>query len=186
MAARLTILLLLLIPDRVLADRCPGPPVDTIVDAALRHAGLQLGQVGSWRRRLSWAALLPRISGRVARSSSRSAGWDLGPRQSGQDVDSYLALRWEVRATWDLSRLVFDTREVAVSRRSSQLGQERRRLVQRVIRLYYERCSLLHLVRHRTGLEEDPQRRRSTRLLRVTALLNALTGGALAKELVDE
>lgn len=184
MTVRLTLVLLLLIPARVLADdRCPGPTVEAVVDAALHHAGLRLAQVRSWRRRLTWAGLLPRISGRVARSSSWSEGWDLGPRQSGQDVDSHLALRWEVRATWDLSRLMFDTRELSISRRSSQIGQERRKLVQHVIQLYYERCSLLHLVRHRTALEEDPQRRR---LLRVRALLNALTGGVLAKELVDE
>ena len=159
------------------------PAVEEVVAAAREQAGRIRGRAVSWRRRLGWSAVLPKLTTRVTRSLGWKEGWDLGPRQSGQDLDHYLSLRWEVRATWDLSRLVFDQRVVGVSRRASKLGQERRKLAGRVIQLYYERCGLIHLLRDTgTTLEQSVRRKGLTRLLEVTALLNSLTGGVLSRE----
>ena len=116
---------------------------------------------------------------RLTRNISQGEYWDLGPRQPAQDLNRYLATRWEVRATWDLSRLVFDRRELTVSSRTSQLADQRRRLVQQVIRLYYERCSLIDMQLRSAEPLGHSQR---IRMLQLTASLDALTGGLYSKE----
>ena len=154
-----------------------------LVRAALVHQRLAKPRAPGWQRRLAWVGLLPKVTARLSRSAGRSEYWDLGTAPD-QDMNNYHALRWEVRASWDLSRLVFDPRALAVSRRGSQLGAERRKLGQRVITLYYERCHLLD-IRHEMRSAPHPDgtgwnAEKEVRLRVVTALLETLTGTRLS------
>jgi hypothetical protein len=171
-------------PSSVAAEACESPTIHELVQAALVHEGLAKPRASSWRRRLAWSSVLPKLTARVSRSAGRSEYLDLGAAPD-QDLNNYLALRWEVRATWDLSRLIFDRRELAISRRESQLGAERRRLRGRVIALYYERCHLLdirHKARMRPGSHPDGwSTEKEVRLRVITALLETLTGCRLSR-----
>lgn len=164
---------------------CPrGPHVETVIAAALRQQpSLHRDRALSWRRRVIWSALLPKLSARLARSESWGEYVDINPQQPDKlDLNSYLALRWEIRATWDLSKIVFNSQDLSVSQRAIQVSKERRQLLDRIVQLYFERCHLL--VMSRMQRSEDPQLTASNqlKLLQLTALLNALTGGVFDRE----
>jgi hypothetical protein len=154
--------------------------VTEVVARALRHAGLDPRPEAGWRRRLAWSALLPRISGRFSHLSGNAELLDLHASSGGNrlDLSGYLALRWEVRASWDLSRLLFDSRELGISARASQLANERAALAERVVQLYFERLRLLRINKDKVSAPAalDVQ----LELARTTALLDALTGGLYA------
>jgi hypothetical protein len=155
--------------------RC-GPPVERVVSAALERAGLERQQERSWRTRLGWSALLPRFSGRLG--ESRYAGEVLDSRSAleAQSLNSYLAFRWEIRATWDLAHLVFDPRELRVAARVGQNAARRQQLLEHVVRLYFERCHLL-LTKGMPTDGPDQASRQDLEVQRLTALLDGLTGG---------
>ena len=116
--------------------RAACPSLAKAVKAAIGRAGLAKRR-SRWLRRLRWAALLPRLSTRVVGSDGKSAYADMRPDAPDRlDVNSYGAIRWEVRATWDLSRLLLDTRELRITALADQRHQARRQLVHRVVRLY--------------------------------------------------
>jgi hypothetical protein len=156
------------------------PTVEAAIGAALRVAGHDPGRGKSWQRRLGWSGLLPKLTARMSQSQSEGELLDLrADTPSRLGLSGYLSLRWEVRATWDLSRLLFDARELQVSSRSSGLARERAALVERVVQLYFERVRLLLMA----GTPEPaPQAalERQIALQRVTALLDAMTGGLLS------
>jgi hypothetical protein len=154
------------------------PKVEQVIAAALAVAGQPRDAGRSWRRRLAWAALLPRLSARIGQTVSDGELLDLradAPSRLG--LSGYLSLRWEVRASWDLSRLLFDGRELRISSRSSQLERERSALVERVVQLYFERLRLILLAE---SPEPAVALERRIALQRVTALLDAMTGGLLS------
>lgn len=157
----------------------PGmPKVEQVIAAALAAAGQRRDPGRGWRRRLAWSAVLPKLSARIGQTLSDGEILDLradAPSRLG--LSGYLSLRWEVRASWDLSRLLFDGRELRISSRSSQLERERSELVERVVQLYFERLRLILLAE---SPEPAVALERRIALQRVTALLDALTGGLLS------
>jgi len=146
-----------------------------LLRAALLRAHLERGQVASWRRRIAWAALLPRVSGRVYRSTGEGSYQDLRPdRPISLDLNNRVAFSWEIRATWDLGRLVFDARELQAAASSQQLARRREAVIDRVVELVHRRRWLAGLVRQGEATSED-----RLELQALTARLDALTGGVL-------
>jgi hypothetical protein len=136
----------------------PDPPVRAVVAAAIRHAGLNGDPGRSMRRRARWAALAPWITVRA----SRDLGWT--DDSSPVEVDHGEVL--EVRATWRLDRLVFDSSETRAAGLDGSRLRARRELTREVIHLYFRRQRL------RAEAAADP-----LELAEVTALLEELTGG---------
>ncbi len=156
------------------------PSVKEVIAAALHVAGHTSAPGRAWRRRLAWSAVLPKLTAQVSQTRSEGELLDLrADTPSRLGLSGYLALRWEVRATWDLSRLLFDGRELRISSRASQLERERAALVERVVRLYFERVRLL-LMAEAPGTAGEAALERQIALQRVTALLDACTGGLLS------
>jgi hypothetical protein len=153
-----------------------GPPVEQVVAAALERAGLDGSQERSWRTRLGWSALLPRVTGVVG--ESHASGEVVDPRYalSSSSIKNYLAQQWQVRATWDLSRLVFDTRELRVAGRARRTAIQRRTLLEHVVRLYFDRCRLL-LSEGMIAATPEQKLQQDLELRRLTALLDGLCGG---------
>jgi hypothetical protein len=166
--------------------RCPGPSVDQVVRAARARLVRHGAALRSARLRLGWSSLLPRISGRVARSSGSAAYMDIYPT-ARLDQNQHLATRWEVKASWDLTRLVFDDRELRISSQAVKLARWRRSEAERVVQLYFERCRLLVMTRGggSGGVAlaggTDGRLQAQMKLMRVTALLNVMTGGLLSR-----
>jgi hypothetical protein len=141
------------------------PPVRAVVAAAIRHAGLAGDPGRALRRRARWAGVVPWISVRAA----RDLGWTDTTSASassitGIDVDHGEVI--EVRATWRLDRLVFDTNETRALGLDASRSRARRELAREVIHLYYRRQRLA------ADPAADP-----LELAEVTALLDELTGG---------
>jgi hypothetical protein len=139
----------------------PDPPVREVVAAAIRHAGLGGDPAAGLRRRARWAGLVPWISVRAG----RNLDW------SDEDpvvVDHGEVL--EVRATWRLDRLVFDTSESRAVALEAGRTRARRELTREVIHLYFRRQRL------RADPAADP-----LELEEVTAVLDELTGGRLTR-----
>ncbi|MCA9665803.1 MAG: hypothetical protein KC503_09455, partial [Myxococcales bacterium] len=108
---------------------------------------------------------------RWSRANGRTADLDVSEPDGGR---WYAADRWEVRATWDLSRLVFDGRELRVAAAARARARARRALVDRVSALFVER-ERLRATRPHTA---EMQRAASIALARTNALLDLLTGAS--------
>lgn|SRR5690348_3287484 len=157
------VIALLLATSTARADDAVDPPVHDLVTAAIQHAGLAGDPGASLRRRARWAGLAPWITVRA----SRDLGWSDDAGITG-DVDHGEVI--EVRATWRLDRLVFDSSETRAVGLTDARARARRDLTREVIHLYFRRQRLL------ADPAGDPYE-----LAEVTATLDELTGGRLTQ-----
>jgi hypothetical protein len=143
-----------------------GPSIGAVLKAAYEAAGLDRDPGGSWIRRARLAGLVPWVTVRTARDTS----W----QEPQSEVGHSTAL--EVRATWRLDRLLFDSRELQVAALEASRRRERRRLAARVIRSYF-------IWRRAAGISDVGDDRTSPRVAEATAELDALTDGWFSLEL---
>lgn len=145
-----------------------GPPIGAVLSAAYATAGLDRDPAGSWIRRARLAGLVPWVTVRTARDTS----WQDEHSEVGHGTSL------EVRATWRLDRLLFDSHELQVSAIEAARRRERRRLATRVIRSYFawRRAAGVAL-----GAGDD---RAAVRAAEATAELDALTDGWFSSELL--
>jgi hypothetical protein len=145
-----------------------GPPIGAVLSAAYATAGLEHDAAGSWTRRARLAGLVPWVTVRTARDTS----WQDEHAEVGHGTSL------EVRATWRLDRLVFDSHELQVSTIEATRRRERRRLATRVIRSYFawRRAAGVAL-----GADDDVV---AARAAETTAELDALTDGWFSSELL--
>jgi hypothetical protein len=148
------------------AARVPvvGPPIGAVLTAAYAAAGLDRDPGGGWIRRARLSGLIPWLTVRTTRDTS----W--------QDMQSEVGhgSSVEVRATWRLDRLVFDSRELQVAGIEAARRRERRRLAARVIRAYFA---------WRRAAAQAVDDRVPVRVAEATAELDALTEGWFSDEL---
>lgn len=152
--------------DLALAPPTPAPPIGEVLEAAYQAAGLDRDPATGWNRRARLAGLVPWLSVRFGRDASWN---DLDP-----EIDHDTTV--EVRATWRLDRLVFDSRELQVSSIDTARRRERRRLASRVIRTYFAWRRLAAASVRRPGL--------APRAEEAAAELDAVTDGWFSDELV--
>ena len=143
-----------------------GPSVAAVLTAAYASAGLDRDPGKSWIRRARIAGLVPWLTVRTARDTS----W----QEPQSEVGHSTAL--EVRATWRLDRLLFDSRELQVAALEASRRRERRRLAARVIRSYFT-------WRRAAGIADANDDRTSPRVAEAIAELDALTDGWFSLEL---
>jgi hypothetical protein len=144
-----------------------GPSIGAVLSAAYAAAGLDRDPGGSWIRRARLAGLVPWVTVRTARDTS----WQDQQSEVGHGTSL------EVRATWRLDRLLFDSRELQVAAVESARRRERRRLATRIIRSYFT-------WRRAAGIAVDAgDDRVSARVAEATAELDALTDGWFSEQL---
>jgi hypothetical protein len=143
-----------------------GPSVGAVLAAAYADAGLDRDPGGGWIRRARIAGLIPWVTVRTA--------YDTSWQDPQSDVGHSTAL--EVRATWRLDRLLFDSRELQVAALEASRRRERRRLAARVIRSYFT-------WRRAAGIADANDDRTSPRVGEAIAELDALTDGWFSREL---
>jgi len=146
-----------------------GPPVGAVLSAAYATAGLDHDPGAGWTRRARLAGLVPWVTVRTARDTS----WQDEHSEVGHGASL------EVRATWRLDRLLFDSHELQISAIEAARQRERRRLATRVIRSYFtwRRAAGVAL-----GAGDD---RVAARAAEATAELDALTDGWFSNELLQ-
>jgi len=162
--------------DRLAMIEASEPTVAEVVEAALRHAGLDEKPAGGWKMRARAAALLPWISLRAARDTS----WEDRARQVG-GVDHGVVL--EARATWRLDRLVYDPSEIRATTVEQQRARAAAAVTERVTALYYKRRRAQIEALWQAGETSQETALRALAVDELTAQLDGLTGGWLARRL---
>jgi hypothetical protein len=142
-----------------------GPGVGAVLAAAYAAAGLDHDPKDSWIRRARLSGLVPWVTVRTARDTS----WQDDQSEVGHGTSL------ELRATWRLDRLLFDSRELQVAAVESARRRERRRLAARVIRTYFA-------WRRAASIASDDERV-ATRVAEAAAELDALTDGWFSAQL---
>jgi hypothetical protein len=175
-------------PDPVLlrAATAGDPPVEVLRRAASALAAVEPARARSLLQRARWAALLPEVRLRLDRRFGRTESIDFGgaptdPVDSPVGVDTINDLRYEARATWDLSRLVFNPDEIAAGTQALRIADVRREVESAVIRLYFERRRLKAEALASDASDMASRVRLDLRVQETEAELDALTGGAFSR-----
>lgn len=162
---------------RALAELPTRPSVAQVQEAALRRATLAPRSAQRWLRRARAAALLPEIQAGVDLRSDQ--GWKLDQAADDGDAlsqDLGAARNIQLRASWDLDRLIFNPDELRAARAALDLADVRERLLLRVTQLYFERHQLLLEIASLPARDGREAIARQVRLLEVEAVLVGLTG----------
>ena len=115
------------IPDVALTALPEAPPIATVIAAGYAAAGLDRDPSHNWNVRARLGGLVPQVT--VAD----------GIDSTWHDIDPNIGRRqiFEVRATWRLDRLLFDTNELHVATIEASRRREKRRVANLVIRAYF-------------------------------------------------
>ncbi len=114
------------------------PSVRELQRIAARVAEVHPERARSWLRRAGKAALLPSLRVTVGRGYGELVR-DTMNQPIYTSNDNW---RFEVQATWQLDRLVFDRNELRASREAQRVGARREELLTRVAQLYFARRRL--------------------------------------------
>jgi hypothetical protein len=96
-------------------------------------------------------------------------------------VDTTNDVRYELRATWDLSRIVFNPDEMAASAQALRMADVHREIESLVIQLFFERRRLKAEALASDASDRASGFRLDLRVQEIEAELDALTGGAFAR-----
>lgn len=174
-------------PDPAAVQRAlnDGPPIDVLRAAATALALAEPERARSLVQRARVAAWLPEVRFRVDRRFGRSESLDVSPAPLADappvSLDTVDEVRYEARATWDLSRLVFNPDELAAHAEALRMADVRREVESMVIRLYFERRRLKVEAVTTDGNDMASNLRREARIEELEAELDALTGGAFLR-----
>lgn len=152
------------------------PDVDALVRAAWASAGLGAEDDRDRRSRLRIAGWLPKLDAGVRYDWGDRWDYRYEPGEPRVDQlhrdDGY---SWDVGLSLDLAQAAYPDAELAAAREAVRRAAERRELAVEIIRLDFERRSLLV---HGLPAARSPDR---LRLDELTAVLDAWTGGAFAR-----
>lgn len=123
----------------------PEPTVDELCRAAVALALAEPERARSFIVRARAAGWLPELRFRVFRRFARTEGLTLDDTATTTpvDVSGVDDVRYEWRATWDLSRIVFNPDELQAHAEALRMADVRHDIQSLVIRLYFERRRLL-------------------------------------------
>ena len=175
-------------PALLRALAAADPPVDALRAAASALALTEPDRARSLVTRARFAGWLPEVRGRVDRRYARAESVDLGSSVTTPlapvGIDSDNDVRYELRATWDLSRIVFNPDEIGAHFQALRSGDARREIESLVIRLYFERrrlkAELSAADATATGMPLSGMKL-ELRVEEIEAELDALTGGAFTR-----
>jgi hypothetical protein len=161
------------------------PPIDRLRAAASALALAEPARAHSLVQRARWSAWLPEVRFRVDRRFGRSESLDVPPVPLSDappvSLDTVDEVRYEWRASWDLSRLIFNPDELAAHAEALRIADVRREVESVVIHLYFERRRLKIEALTADANDVASNLRRDMRIEELEAELDALTGGAFLR-----
>ncbi len=164
------------------------PEAACLVEArgrAVSHTLAEPSRARSVVERARRAAWLPELRLRVDRRLGRAESLDFpaggSPALPPLGLDTSNDVRYEARATWDLSKLVFSTEELAALGQALRMADMRREVESLANRLYFERRRLK--MESQLAPPSDPaaEARRDVRVQELEADLDALSAGAFSR-----
>ena len=161
------------------------PPIDALRAAATALVLAEPARARSLVDRARLAGWLPEIRIRVDRRFNRAESADLGASLGAPlapvGIDSNNDVRYECRATWDLSRIIFNPDELGAQFAALRAADARREVESLVIRLYFERRRLKAESAAADANDVAACMRLEVRIAEIEAELDALTAGAFAR-----
>jgi len=160
------------------------PSLADLERAALERAEADAGSVAHLKRTVHGAAALPTVKVTVDRDESRAENLDRyqeDPDRWGADTDRGLGIG--VSAEWKLGELVFDADEVRVHDLLGDRADRREALLTLLVGYYFERRRLLLTELLLPAQAPDEAIERRMRIDELTAVIDALTGGLLSRNL---
>lgn len=159
------------------------PPVAALRAAATALVLAEPGRARSLVERARFAGWLPELRVMADRRFARTESVDLGSPTDATalapvGIDSNNDVRYQCRATWDLSKIIFNPDEVGAQFQALRTADARREIESLVIRLYFERRRLKAESAAADDLDMPSGLRRELRISEVEAELDALTGDA--------
>ena len=162
------------------------PPLEALRRAATALCLAEPERARGLVERARWAGWLPETRVRVDRRFGRSESEDVG--KSALDtpvtpvgVDTTNDVRYEWRATWDLSRIIFNPDEIGAESQALRIADVRREIESRVIRLYFERRRLKAEALASDASDTTSGFRLELHVQEIEAELDAVTGGAFTR-----
>jgi hypothetical protein len=176
-------------PDRPPAPGSPDLAIDRLCAAAVETALADPERARALVVRARLAGWLPEMGFRVYRRWARTEGVTLEDPVTGApipvDIKAIDDVRYEWRATWDLSRIVFNPDEISAHLEALRMADVRRDIQLMVIRLYFERKRVMAELSPRNGVVDrrpaSDRQRGNLRILEIEAELDALSGGAFSQ-----
>jgi hypothetical protein len=164
------------------------PPVDILCKAAVALALAEPERARSFISRARLAGWLPEMHLRAYRRFARTEGLTLADAGSGAldpiDINTVDDVRYEWRASWDLSRMVFNPDELQAHLEALRMSDIRRDIQSLVIKLYFERRRLLvervSSSEGRGPADAPGAEKRVLRVAEIEAQLDAMSGGAFS------
>jgi hypothetical protein len=159
------------------------PPVEALRAAATALVLAEPGRARSLVERARFAGWLPELRLMADRRFARTESVDLGSPTNGAElapvgIDTNNDVRYQCRATWDLSKIIFNPDEIGAQSQALRTADTRREIESLVIRLYFERRRLKAESAAADDLDMPSGLRRELRIAELEAELDALTGGA--------
>ncbi len=173
-------------PERARAAMADDPPLVPLRRAATALIQADPERARSMLTRVRLAGWLPEVRLLVERRLSRAESVDLGPGADPANlapvgIDTNNDVRYQARATWDLSRIVFNPDELGAEAQALRAADARREIETAVIRLYFERRRLKLESAGADDLDMPSGSRRDLRIAEIEAELDALTDGAFTR-----
>ena len=162
-------------------------PVDVVCKSAVAMALADPERARGFVSRARMAGWLPDVSFRVYRRFARTEGLSFDDAGAGVvapvDISSIDDVRYEWRASWDLSRMVFNPDELQAHYEALRMSDVRRDIQSLVIRLYFERRRLVLEGQASSAAADDGvgTERRILRIGEIEAQLDALSDGVFSQ-----
>lgn len=174
---------------RLLAKFDFEPSVVEVQRAAAKYAQVNPEAYDSWQSEARFANLLPRrLYGRLRRTDGDDT--DVRTTSSGSGSVSDLVstdgeLQLELRAEWDLTRLVFNRDGIQATRQIERLVNQREDILTTVNKLYYARRQLQVEMELSPPTSVEKALHQQLRVDGLTADLDALTNGWFSREVAN-
>lgn len=182
--------------QEVMAHFRNEPTIEETMAAALRNAGLDSERFDSMNSRAAGAYALPKVLSYefTYRDQDRNRPQDVYTFKDGdtekwterkttkyQEDTDYM--NHKVRAQWDLSKLVYNSDQMRVTSLMNSSVDKRDKLLKQVTKVYYERRKLQINMLTAPQTSVAKQLDEMLEMERLTATLNALTGGRFSRNI---
>jgi len=162
------------------------PGIKEIQQAAIRYAEVSPEKIKIWRKQAAKKAWLPQVSVGLDRNTTDLWHWEGGSASKPEDDilrrgnDS---LDWDVRLSWDLSKLIYNDDQTSIDVRSKLMVQLRDDILDEVTKLYFERLRVKMEIDNLNIIDIKKHIEKELKVQELTASIDALTGGYFSEQL---
>ena len=160
------------------------PTLDALIAAALKQANADVESVRSWQRRVRLSPMLPTVKVSVGYDLERDESLDRtqeDPDRWGADTDRDLAM--QLTAQWEFDKLIFHPDELKIYNALADRAERREAVITMIIAYWFERRQLQLTLAVRPPKDVTEKNRITLRMKELGACIDALTGGALTRNL---